>query len=110
LIGILYLENNLAPRIFTSDRITILKILASQAAISLENTGLYRDLADRERKIRRLVDSNIIGTFIWRIPGPNFDAQATDVLIVEANDAFLRIVGYDRSDLAAGKLTRSALT
>jgi hypothetical protein len=36
--------------------------LASQAAISLENSRLYRDFADREGKIRRLVDANIIGT------------------------------------------------
>ena len=42
----------------------MLKLLASQAAISLENTRLYRDLAEREAKIRRLVDANIIGIFI----------------------------------------------
>jgi hypothetical protein len=42
LIGILYLENNLTPHVFTPDRVTVLKVLASQAAISLENTRLYR--------------------------------------------------------------------
>jgi PAS domain S-box-containing protein len=52
LIGILYLENNLTPRVFTPDRVTVLKVLASQAAISLENSQLYRDLEDREGKIR----------------------------------------------------------
>jgi GAF domain-containing protein len=41
----------------------VLKLLASQAAISLENTRLCRDLAEREAKIRRLVDANIIGIF-----------------------------------------------
>src|SRR5208337_4824851 len=44
LIGVLYLENNLAPRAFAPARIAVLKLLASQAAISLENTRLYRDL------------------------------------------------------------------
>jgi predicted ATPase/GAF domain-containing protein len=48
LIGVLYLENNLAPRVFAPARIAVLKLLASQAAISLENTRLYRDLAERE--------------------------------------------------------------
>src|SRR5262249_61774621 len=86
IIGILYLENNLAPHVFTPDRVTVLKVLASQAAISLENTRLYRDLADREARIRRLVDSNIVGIFFADIEGR----------ILEANDAFLRIVGYDR--------------
>jgi C4-dicarboxylate-specific signal transduction histidine kinase len=47
-IAVLYLENNLAPRIFTPARMTVLKLLAAQAAISLENTRLYRDLEKRE--------------------------------------------------------------
>src|SRR4029077_11454376 len=42
LTGVLYLENNLAARVFTPSRITVLKVLASQAAISLENSRLYR--------------------------------------------------------------------
>src|SRR5262252_7794362 len=56
LTGILYLENNLTPHVFTSDRIVGLKVLASQAAISLENNRLYRDLENREREIRALKD------------------------------------------------------
>jgi PAS domain S-box-containing protein len=93
LIGILYLENNLAPNVFTPDRVTLLEVLASQAAISLENSRLYRDLADREAKIRRLVDANIIGIFFAR-----------KGRIFEANDAFLRMLGYDREDLDAGRV------
>ncbi len=48
LIGALYLENNLAPHVFTPSRISALKLLASQAAISLENTRLYSDLRRSE--------------------------------------------------------------
>ena len=48
LVGALYLENNLTPRVFTSDRVTVLELLASQAAISLENAGLYSDLQRSE--------------------------------------------------------------
>ena len=44
LIGALYLENDLMPHVFTPDRIAILRLLASQAAISLENARLYGDL------------------------------------------------------------------
>ena len=100
LIGVLYLENNLARGVFAPARIEVLKLLASQAAIALENTQLYRDLAEREAKIRRLVDANIIGIFIW-----DFDGR-----ILEANDAFLRIVGFDRQDLAAGNISWTDLT
>ena len=44
LIGALYLENNLTPRVFTPHRLAVLELLASQAAISLENARLYADL------------------------------------------------------------------
>ncbi|MET0413333.1 MAG: GAF domain-containing protein, partial [Polyangiaceae bacterium] len=50
--GVLYLENDLAPYVFTPARIAVLELLASQAAISLENAALYADLA-RENRVRR---------------------------------------------------------
>ena len=100
LIGVLYLENNLTSHVFTPARIAVLKLLASQAAISLENTRLYRELAEREAKIRRLVDANIIGIFIWNLEGR----------IIEANEAFLRMVGYGREDLVSGRVRWRELT
>ncbi|MEM5404848.1 MULTISPECIES: trifunctional serine/threonine-protein kinase/ATP-binding protein/sensor histidine kinase [Paraburkholderia] len=100
LIGVLYLENNLAPGVFAPKRIALLKLLASQAAIALENARLYRDLAEREAKIRRLVDSNIVGILIADLEGR----------ILEANDAFLRMLGYGRDDLLVGRLSWRDLT
>ncbi len=41
LLGILYLENNLARGVFTRDRVELLNLLCAQAAISLENARLY---------------------------------------------------------------------
>ncbi|MFN6460750.1 MAG: AAA family ATPase [Nostoc sp. DedVER02] len=41
LVGILYLENNLATGVFTNDRVELLNLLCAQAAISLENARLY---------------------------------------------------------------------
>jgi PAS domain S-box-containing protein len=89
LLGMLYLENNLTAHLFTPVRMTVLKLLASEAATSIENARLYRELAEREAKIRRLVDANIIGIMIWDFEGR----------ILEANDALLSIVGYERADL-----------
>ena len=43
-IAILYLENNLVTNAFTDDRLAVLNILASQAAISIENAQLYANL------------------------------------------------------------------
>jgi PAS domain S-box-containing protein len=100
LIGLLYLENHLSPNVFTPMRIAALNLLASQAAISLVNTRLYRDLEEREGKIRRLVDANIIGICIWNLEGE----------ILEANDEFLQIVQYSREDLASRRLSWKELT
>ncbi len=44
LIGALYLENSLAPRVFTRKRLVMLELLASQAAISLDHARLYTEL------------------------------------------------------------------
>ena len=87
LIGVLYLENNLAPRVFTPARISVLRLVASQAAIALENTRLYRDLASAKPR-----------SAAWSTPISSASSSGTlDGQILEANDAFLRIVGYDRA-------------
>ena len=44
IVAALYLENALTPGAFTPDRLTVLQLLASQAAISLENAALYSNL------------------------------------------------------------------
>jgi PAS domain S-box-containing protein len=100
LVALLYMENNLGPSFFAPGRIAVLKVLASQAAISLDNSRLYRELQEREAEIRRLVDANIVGIFIWELDGQ----------ILEANDAFLHIVGYEREDLLSGRLRWTDLT
>ncbi len=100
LIGALYLENKLASHVFTPARISVLELLASQAAISLENARLYSDLREREARIRRLVDSNIIGIMIGDSRGR----------IIEANDAFLDLLGYGREDLVSGRIRWTKLT
>jgi len=48
---------------------TMLNLLTTQAAIAPENTRLYGDLAEREAKIRRLVNANIIGIFTFDLKG-----------------------------------------
>ena len=100
LTGLLYLENTLTAHAFTPDRTAVLELLAAQAAISLENTRLYSDLQEREARIRRLVESNIIGICIWDFEGR----------ILEANEAFLHMLGHSREDLVSGGLNWAGLT
>ena len=94
LIGVLYLENSLTKDAFSPAREALLKLLASQAAISLENSHLYRELAERERRIRRLVDANIIGIVIFDFEGR----------IIEANETFLRMLHFERDDFVSGRV------
>ena len=56
LLGLLYLENSLTPHAFTPARMAVLKLLASGAAMSVENTRLYSDLQEREARITTLKD------------------------------------------------------
>ncbi len=100
LSGVLYLENKLASHVFTPARISVLQLLASQAAISLENARLYNDLGEREARIRRLVDANIIGIMIGDSRGR----------ILEANEAFLGMLGYSREDLVSDRIRWTKLT
>ena len=92
LIGVLYLENNLTPHVFTPTRMAVLKLLASQAAISLENTRLYGDLQEREARVRSLIDASL-------------DAIITideKDLVVEWSRAAEKMFGYSQ-DQAVGR-------
>src|SRR5262245_14623731 len=60
-----------------------------------------RELANGlEAKVRRLVNANIIGIVIWNVEGR----------IIEANEAFLRTVGYGREDLLSGRVSWREVT
>src|ERR1041385_5096146 len=65
-----------------------------------QNVRLQSDLAERERKIRHLFDSNIIGIVIF-----DFDER-----FIDANDAFLDMVGYSREDLVSGRMRWTDMT
>ncbi len=67
LIGALYLENNLTPQAFTSDRVAVLEVLASQAAISLENASLYSDLQRSEDFLAEAQSISHTGSFGWSV-------------------------------------------
>ena len=57
LVGMLYLENTLAPNVFTGARIAVLKLLASQAATSLQNASLEAQnasLAEKEALLKEV--------------------------------------------------------
>jgi GAF domain-containing protein len=52
--GLLYLENTVAPHVFTPERVRLLELLASQAAISLQSAAFYSDLQIQVGILQRL--------------------------------------------------------
>jgi PAS domain S-box-containing protein len=94
--------------VFAGAALGLARVEASRRRKSTKQLELLRDIAERrasdlqerEAKIRRLVDSNIIGISIWDVDGR----------IVEANDAWLDIGGYGREDLAAGRIRWTEMT
>ena len=89
LIGVLYLENNLASHVFTPARISILELVASQAAISLENARLYGELTVSEDRWRKLFESVPVGVVL----------VGSDRRYVAANPAFQKMTGYSEAEL-----------
>ncbi|MEA2626448.1 MAG: hypothetical protein QOD06_2493 [Candidatus Binatota bacterium] len=95
LSGVLYLENNLAPNVFTAARITVLKVLASQAAISLENARLFGELQRAERTVQEDEIERL--TLMEFVPLPIF-VLGPDGGYVHANRALLEYTGFELSD------------
>ncbi|MBN3759330.1 AAA family ATPase [Burkholderia sp. Ac-20365] len=69
LIGVLYLENNLTSDAFTPARTAMLRLLASQAALSLETARLYADLQDAEALLADAQQLSQTGSFDWQVSG-----------------------------------------
>ncbi|MDZ7670661.1 MAG: ATP-binding protein [Gammaproteobacteria bacterium] len=83
--GILYIEHSWLTEVFTRQRVEVLALLASQAAISIENARLYADLQATRDEYRTLYDNAIEGLF--RI-SPNG-------VLLSANPTLARILGFD---------------
>jgi PAS domain S-box-containing protein len=83
--GILYLEHRDLTNVFTRPRVEVLALLASQAAISIENARLYADLQATRDEYRALYDNAIEGLFRINTHG----------ILLTANPTLARILGFD---------------
>ena len=92
LSGILYLENSLSDNAFTPERLEVLEILSSQAAISIDNARLYKSLEKSEENLQ--ITLNSIGDAVI----------ATDVSanIIRMNPVAEHLTGW-QIDKALGK-------
>ena len=89
LTGVLYLENNLTTNAFTPERLEVIRVLSSQAAISIDNARLYSDLERNEEKYRTLFEDSRDAIFV----------MTPDAQILDINQATLDLFGYRREEM-----------
>ncbi|MFN6481754.1 MULTISPECIES: PAS domain S-box protein [unclassified Nostoc] len=94
-----------AVSVFANALIVIFTVLIWQSARVIERLSYQRDCAQKalrtyEAKLGSFVDSNVIGILFGDVYGD----------IQQANDELLRMIGYTREDLLAGKLNWSDIT
>jgi PAS domain S-box-containing protein len=75
LVGLIYLENHLTSGVFTLDRLEVLKLLSSQAAISLQNAQLYVALRENERRLTQFLEAMPVGVFVIDANGKPYYAN-----------------------------------
>ncbi|WP_031481570.1 AAA family ATPase [Maridesulfovibrio frigidus] len=88
--GVLYLENNLSPGVFTEERLEVLNLLCSQAAISIQNARLYSDLRESETQHRTLLENINVGAYRAEA---NLEGK-----LVKGNRALAKMFGYSGWD------------
>ncbi|MBF0225209.1 MAG: response regulator [Desulfobacterales bacterium] len=88
LTGLLYLENFSSIGSFTSKKIEMLSLIASQASISIENAKFYIELEESERKYRMLYENAIEGVFQCNADGR----------FISANPSMVKILGFESQD------------
>lgn len=87
LLGVLYLENSFASHVFTPARIAVLRLVASQAAASLENARLYSELRKADAFLSQAQGVSHTGSFGWSVA----DGE------ISWSDETYRIFDLDRS-------------
>src|SRR5271165_1944601 len=103
LVGVLYLENKLTFGVFTPGRLTVLELLTSQAAISLDNARVYTELAQENSDRRKAEEALRASEERWRKLFENSSAgivlTAEDGHYLAANLAFQKMLGYTDEEL-----------
>jgi two-component system cell cycle sensor histidine kinase/response regulator CckA len=88
------------PRSFGTDDVNFLLTVANVLAEAIDRKHSEDELRQSEARFRHVVESNMLGIISWSLSGE----------ITESNDAFLKMVGYTRADLAAGRMRWTEMT
>ncbi|MBR8833483.1 MAG: AAA family ATPase [Stigonema ocellatum SAG 48.90 = DSM 106950] len=87
LVGVLYLENQLATGVFTPERTQVLHLLSAQAAIAIENAKLYSELRASKSQITQFLEAVPVGIAVFDAAGRPyyFNQQATQLVGKESD-------------------------
>jgi PAS domain S-box-containing protein len=100
-LGAMFVSGRFSLGFYAGRLFSLLTSTIVLVVLLAETTRLYATVArSQEGKIRRLVDANILGICIWNLDGT----------IVEANEAFLRMLQYSREDVVSRRLRWTDLT
>ena len=99
LTGVLYLENTIAAGAFTPNRVEVLQLLASQAAISLQNAMLVREIRKAEEQLRNVLDGIIVFGGLLEIDGT----------VILANRVALKTAGLTPEDVVGKPFEETGL-
>ncbi|MEH2072103.1 MAG: PAS domain S-box protein [Nostoc sp.] len=82
LVGVLYLENQLAAGAFTPERTQVLNLLSTQAAIAIENAKLYSQLRASQNELTQFFEAVPVGIVVADTTGRlcYFNQQATQLV------------------------------
>ncbi|MBD3884852.1 AAA family ATPase [Phormidium tenue FACHB-886] len=82
LVGVLYLENQLATGAFTPERSQVLNLLSTQAAIAIENAKLYSELRASKSQMAQFLEAVPVGIAVFDAAGRPyyFNQRATQLL------------------------------
>ncbi|WP_144863316.1 AAA family ATPase [Hyella patelloides] len=73
--GIVYLENNLTVGAFTQERLEVLQLLSSQAAIAITNAKLYTELQENQNRLTQFLEAMPVGVSVLDPTGQTYYAN-----------------------------------
>ena len=121
LYGVVYLENNLTAGTFTSDRLEVVKLIAGQAAVSIENARLYENmealveerthaLSEANKLLQEEIEERARAEEALRLSEERyrtvFESTGTAMAVIDengyillANEKYVQLSGYSRTEL-----------
>ncbi len=100
LAGMVYMENHLTPNAFAPGRLEVLKLLATQAGVALQNARLYTNLQQaeasaraNEQRFRHLFENAPLCIF-------EVDVSSTPAVIIAANRRAEAVYGWSAAEFA----------